>query len=559
MKNKLVNYFNDISSNRNLMIFIIITLSIYLPSLYFDFFVFDDKANIIEDSKIRGLSDLLGPWSITKIPLSYNYWQIVNFIFGNSTAAPFRALNIVFHIFNGLLVYRIAKKYVTSSLLSTFIIGIFLIHPINVQSVVWVSSSREILATLMILISANFFMASDLKDRGLLYSIFFWVLSLLFKPIGVVIPLLIPLFSREKNLKRVNILVGAGFCLAALTLFLYIGEIEKAIPGNNFSKLNYLASYVITSIIYLKNYFLPFSLSYNYSITPSTIDTIFNSTRALYYFIPLLIILIFAFKSKDKKITAPLISFFLLITINSGLIPFNHQLISIVTDRYLYLPSIALVFLLIGVSSHLKRHFKVLLVSFSLVLIPISYNQVSKWKTSSDRLYTPTYTNHVAKMSYLTALIWDRKYSKASLLLEKYLESNEEEFFFDYLSVRLSLFNSIPKDQDYHILRSQILDNLPQTQKEFFPLIANFAYQNKDFRLARTALFLSKKSENFHLVDFDIDTLDEEQLIYEDKVMTETTLIPFRRNYGHVGKRLYKTLRPMIQDKKTYDQVYKER
>ncbi|WP_417335294.1 hypothetical protein [Halobacteriovorax marinus] len=455
------------------------------------------------------------------------------------------------------MIYCIASKVFSDEKARVITSGIFLIHPINVQSVVWVSSSRELIATFFTLIAAVILINLKSKWTNII-SIFFWLMAILFKPIGILVPIIIPIFqSKNQNQKRTYFLLGSSFILILLTFFFYIGEIVKTVEIQEYPIINYFGSYVISTTIYLKNFFLPFFLKFNYSITPNYIDQVVNSVSFFYYLAFIFLLLTSLAFLKNRKYLYYSTSFLILITLNSGLIPFNHQFISTVTDRYLYLPSIALVFIITTFISNLRDNQKKYITPTLIVLLTLlSINEVSKWRSNSSRVYTGRTESDIQKASYINALIKDREYSKAL----KFLKNDYGNVpLNEYLAARLSLFNSIPKDTEYLVLRNEIEKEIETLPIELYPLVANFTYQNNDFALARVAYAYSKKNKNSHLVDFNLDTLLKNQETYEDKIMAEVILIPSRRRQDQISNRLYKMLRPFVKDKDLYDLTYRSK
>ena len=123
----------------------------YAPALKGPF-VFDDRDLLYTRP---GYPDTLGPWIGGLRPLlMFSYW--LNFVISRDPFG-FHTVNLVLHILNGLLVFVIVRMilerggvtYGHSKSLAAFAAAVFLLHPVQTESVAYVAGRSECLSALL--------------------------------------------------------------------------------------------------------------------------------------------------------------------------------------------------------------------------------------------------------------------------------------------------------------------------------------------------------------------------------------------------------------------------
>ncbi|MCB9933260.1 MAG: hypothetical protein H6841_07560 [Planctomycetes bacterium] len=143
----------------------------------------------------------------------------VNYALDGLNPRGYHATNLLFHIFNSLLVMLLAVRLTGRRWVGGVAGVLFAVHPVHVEAVSWLSSRKDLLSTFFMLLSANFYLAARRSRSGLMPSESFvqrvrhstrlgWMLSLLFficallsKMTAVVLPallLLVELFRRRE-------------------------------------------------------------------------------------------------------------------------------------------------------------------------------------------------------------------------------------------------------------------------------------------------------------------------------------------------------------------------
>jgi len=193
-------------------------LSVFFPSVHFEFLVWDDYQNIVDNPNIRSFSlqnlrwmfttSHLGPYqplSWISLALDYRFWKLDPF--------GYHLMNIFWHSINGacffILILMLLKTHrenftslpVISGCTSWEVFAaftgalLFALHPLRVESVVWATERRDVLCGFFSLLSFITYMKA--ADRGqkpprsipywYLLSLVFFLLSLLAKAMSVML------------------------------------------------------------------------------------------------------------------------------------------------------------------------------------------------------------------------------------------------------------------------------------------------------------------------------------------------------------------------------------
>jgi len=132
----------------------------------------------------------------------------------------FHLTNIILHGINVALVFALSYLLVRRRAVALVCALLFAVHPVNVETVAWVSQRKALLATLfaLLMLLAYGRYAASRSARWYIATVACFVLSLLAKPTGVLLPIVLivadawPLrrISRRALLEKVPLLILAG-------------------------------------------------------------------------------------------------------------------------------------------------------------------------------------------------------------------------------------------------------------------------------------------------------------------------------------------------------------
>jgi hypothetical protein len=177
----------------------------------FDFVAWDDMLHVYQNPYLQpfNFKSLLHFWQhpyySLYIPISYMVFGLISLIAGgarngsrisafdtNLNPHLFHDANLLLHAANAVLVYLLVKKTVKSELPSALGAMLFALHPLQVESVAWISELRGLLSAVFALSGMLLFQQSE-DDRSLLkpkllFAHVLFALSLLAKPSVVMVP-----------------------------------------------------------------------------------------------------------------------------------------------------------------------------------------------------------------------------------------------------------------------------------------------------------------------------------------------------------------------------------
>jgi len=399
---------------------LLLTLIVYSNSINNDFTNWDDNELVVENTEIRSL-DFDGIIAIFTPKAGHTYQPVrvlsyaVDYYFWQLNPAGYHAVNILLHALSALLLYfllvevlrQIGPEWQDNSnrIISLFTVLLFVVHPLNVEAVTWISSRKYGLLAFFSFLSLYFYLASrrEYKPNVLYYlaSLGVYLLALLSSPFSLTFPCLLFLYdfcrasgnSTFRALKK-HWAYYMPYCLLAV-LYFFIQWSSLRAGADNTIKPHHLDQpfYTFLTMLgvllnYLKNMFLPLWLNNRYIINPSL--TLFD----IKVFISILIILasvIYVLRQTRIANKFPLFClgwFFVCWLPAANIIPLSTKL----ADRYLYLPAVGLFLFFSAVIvkfaglNHRKIKTLAVFTLFALVILSFSYLTIQRNKVWANSL-----------------------------------------------------------------------------------------------------------------------------------------------------------------------------
>ena len=185
--------------------FLLIALSlvVFAGVADFGFVEYDDDVYVYDNPHVRGGLSLRGAqWAFTSTrsghwhPLTWLSHMLDCELFGLNPAAHHLS-NLFLHVLNVLLLFLLLHRMTGAFWRSAFVAGLFAVHPLNVEPVAWVSSRKDLLSTLFLLLALWAYLRYTERLRvhtyGLCLALF--TLGVLSKSMVVTLPCLLVLLD----------------------------------------------------------------------------------------------------------------------------------------------------------------------------------------------------------------------------------------------------------------------------------------------------------------------------------------------------------------------------
>lgn len=401
----------------SLFLLTFLTYYVYSSALDNEFVNWDDQVYVEEQPLVLN-KEYAQLW-VSPVSLNYHPVTMVSLAvqvpnnFKKLSPKPFILLNIWLHIFNSimvfLLIWMINKK---NWWVAIFTAAIFALHPMHVESVVWISERKDVLYTFFFLLSLIAYW-QYLKSNKLFWIIitfFCFVLSVLSKAMAVVLPIVLLLLDYWKGksftekkvwFEKIPFLaVSIFFGLMAVSvqsggdfggLLTLVGEKTKAVADaevfSYWQRLQF-ASYGFVSYIF--KFFVPIEICAFYPYPEG--NRLVNFQGVLYPISFMTILSLALWSSFRAKIFAFSIGFYF-VTV-ALVLQFMSVGLAIMADRYTYIPYIGLAFLMVFLLDKWKnqklpsRYITTSLLSvFVIFLLYKTKSQVEVWQ-NSETLWT---------------------------------------------------------------------------------------------------------------------------------------------------------------------------
>ena len=377
---------------RELLFFILLIVActaVYYQSLSFNFTYLDDQVQVVNNTAIKSISweNIKHIFSSTTVGM---YQPITTLIY--ALAYQISGLNpivygifsLFFHLVNCLLIVKLLEKLGTKGLLNYFLVSLFALHPMQVESIVWVSAFSNLVFTTFFLLSMICFLSFNTQPskKQLAWSLVFFILACFSKSMAITLPVVLVFYQLlSKRLKNINWLPLVPYFVVAIVFGLITifsresaGHLSDLSVQFNWIDRIFLISYSV--LFYPLQFLFPFELSVFYPY-----PEIVNGALPWRYYVslPLVLAIIYLLWRKRKSQQLVFGAGFYLISISLvlQLIPVGNQL---TTDRYIYLPMLGLLLILAHFLSKMNQSLLFVLFIITAVVGFKSYQRTAIWE-----------------------------------------------------------------------------------------------------------------------------------------------------------------------------------
>jgi tetratricopeptide (TPR) repeat protein len=383
-----------------------VTVALYGKILGHDFLVnWDDPLYVTDNEAIRGFSGEHLKLALTQFyggnyaPLPILSYLGDFMLWGGLKPAGFFFTNLLLHALNGLMFYFLLVKLSGSRLWGFVAALLFLAHPVQVESVAWISQRKNLLSMFFFL--PAFYLYILYRERGwaqgksaYFASLVAFFLSLMAKSVTVILPPLLLLFDLcygDKRKLAKQLPDKLPYVLAA-GLFAWISVLSQdtaltgaggRVPYHGGSPFATFLTMLPVFVRYVAMLFWPVNLSASYA---PPIKTGMDLEVALAALVLLLFAVCGFFLYRQRRELFFWFAFFFV-----GLLPVSQivPLVTLMNDRYLYFPMLGAAALggamvvAIHSSKGWRRNAGMAAAIYCLLALPwLSFSRVDAWQNT---------------------------------------------------------------------------------------------------------------------------------------------------------------------------------
>jgi len=386
--------------NYGLIALAVFTFLLFIKVRTCDFLTgWDDDTYVVNNPAIQQLS-----WENIKTIFSsfylgnYQPLSVLSYAFDFSLfklkPGAYHIINLLFHIVNIFLVFKLFKKVQMSNMVCFTIAILFAIHPTRVESVAWIAERKDVMYAMFYLLAIIYYLKFREEKNVKMYIASFglFLCSALSKSMAITLPVVLILmdifldrkFDFKKALTKIPFF-ALSLVFGLIALYSQGYESKAYEIAKDFSTLERLTLVFVAVGKYLAMVFAPFNLSaiQYYPIEP-------GERMPLWAYLTIAgVIALFFLVFKNKKYRFEIgfgLSFFLVsISMVLQFVPFGH---AIIAERYTYLPYLGIFFIIgVFIDHFLKQKNQTSIIYsisavFVIYLAAITFQRIAVWQNS---------------------------------------------------------------------------------------------------------------------------------------------------------------------------------
>lgn len=341
--------------------------------------VFNNKAVKSFDLKAFFTEHYVGNY----LPLTMLVHSFGWFLFDNSDAGH-HALNILLHLMNGVFVYLLTQRLFKNKTTSGVSAFIFLVHPLQIESVAWIGELKNVLSSTFYLGALLVYTTFTVQNKKSAYwlCLLLFVLGCLSKSSVTVLPLscfCVDLLVHKRL--SMSVLLNKLPFLALSMLFGLINLKTQAADqfinhAHEFPVYQRIGLSGFALINYVVLFLFPINLSVIYPYPELKIQVLALGFLMLTVLITIVVLLV-------RKKTYDWLFCILFVVLNLGLvlqfIPFGEVLYA---DRYAYIPLMGFAWMVGMALAKLRSFSEIALAILAVLYAFFSFARVTDWKTA---------------------------------------------------------------------------------------------------------------------------------------------------------------------------------
>jgi len=380
------NTLKNIKENWLLYLVLLLGFLVYSKTLFYGYISWDDPEMVFKNQAVKTFdikAFFTNHYVGNYIPITMLIHAMAWLLF-QDWAGGHHLLSLSLHLINAFFVYKLSLLLFKNKQVSLFALVIFLFHPLQIESVVWISEIKTIL-------SATFFLTSCLcfiqylqtnHFKYYLFSFLLFCFAGLSKPSVLMLPFILFMIEWYSNnkillntfLKQIPFLL-VSCIIGYITIQTQTADqfINHAHEFNFYTQIGFAG---LAYFNYLVLFFLPLNLSVIYTFPAATIGNILIGYLSLLF---LVLIGIYFLKTKRTNLSLALFFFIINLVLVLQFIPFGEALFA---DRYMYLAIIGLAWLIAFVFQRFKIDNITVLALLLILNIIFCFNRITIWQNA---------------------------------------------------------------------------------------------------------------------------------------------------------------------------------
>lgn len=335
-------------------------LAVFGMSVSFDFVNWDDPWYVLRNPLIKEWS-FQNLWGIATETVTRNFAPLTIFsylidhTFWGTWAGGYHLTNVLLHAVNAVLVFLLVRQVTSRHVFALVVALLFAVHPIQIESVVWISARKGLLSSTFMLLSLLNWLKRERTSRDELYGLLFFLLALFCKASAVVVPGIVLVYDYcVRNRKLTEALAGQfiGGLIAIWFVLLTAGAQQSQTGGVrhhlSLSKLEILGIDAVLLWKYLGMLFWPGRQAILYDPPIEGVGLL-----VLLSLVGWAVVAAVLWRLRKRS---PLLIFAALTSLGLMIPVLNlFPLTTLMNDRYLYLPSVPLFAIAVGGIEQIAR------------------------------------------------------------------------------------------------------------------------------------------------------------------------------------------------------------
>lgn len=171
----------------------LLVIGLYWPSISYGFVNWDDPWYILNNPLIKSwhpanLRDVATKIAIRNYAPVTLFSYLVEHTLWGEWAGGYHLTNFLLHAVNAVLVYFVVGQLTGSRFIAWATAALFAVHPVQLESVAWISSRKGLLSATFLLASLLYWFRLNRTPRDEMFGLVLYAISLFAKAAGIVLP-----------------------------------------------------------------------------------------------------------------------------------------------------------------------------------------------------------------------------------------------------------------------------------------------------------------------------------------------------------------------------------